>query len=52
MRNWEYLKGLTSGELGMVAAVFIYQALSCMIQVRKNGGAKLFWLLAAGRYVL
>lgn len=42
---WEWVKQLPSGILGMVAAVFIYLALSCLIQMKEKWWWRLLCLI-------
>lgn len=45
MNHWEHIKGLSSGVPGMAAAVFIYFALACLIQVKDKWWRKGILLL-------
>ncbi|MDE7446689.1 MAG: GHKL domain-containing protein [Lachnospiraceae bacterium] len=40
MITWEYIKGLPSGAVGLIAAVFIYLSLSRLIQIKEKWWAK------------
>ena len=46
MSLWEYIKRLPTGVLGMIAAVFIYFALSCLIRVKEKWWRKGILLIA------
>ena len=46
MSIWEYIRRLPSGVLGMVAAVFVYLALSCLIRIKEKQWCKGLLLLS------
>lgn len=45
MRIWEFIKILPVGMCGMVAAVFVYLALSCLIRIKEKRRCKVFLFL-------
>lgn len=46
MSIWEYVRRLPSGVLGIVAAVFVYLALSCLIRIKEKRWCKVFLFLS------